>query len=30
TNICTCEDANYFSYRRNAITGRQAGFIWLT
>ena len=30
TNICTREDANYFSFRRNAITGRQAGYIWLT
>lgn len=26
--ICTVEDPNYFSYRRDGITGRQAGVIW--
>ena len=28
-NICTREDENYFSYRRNNVTGRQAGVISL-
>jgi YfiH family protein len=27
--ICTVEDDNYFSYRRDGITGRQAGAIWM-
>ena len=26
---CTLESKDLFSYRRDAITGRQAGFIWL-
>jgi YfiH family protein len=26
---CTLESEDLFSYRRDAITGRQAGFIWL-
>ena len=26
---CTLESKDFFSYRRDAITGRQAGFIWL-
>jgi polyphenol oxidase len=26
---CTVEDAALFSYRRNGITGRQAGVVWL-
>lgn len=26
---CTLESQDYFSYRRDAITGRQAGFVWL-
>jgi copper oxidase (laccase) domain-containing protein len=26
---CTLEDDDYFSYRRNKITGRQAGVIKL-
>ena len=25
---CVLEDQNYFSYRRDGITGRQAGVIW--
>lgn len=29
SDICTVEDARYFSYRRDGITGRQAGVIWL-
>jgi len=29
THLCTVEDTNYFSYRRDGITGRQAGAIWL-
>jgi YfiH family protein len=29
SEICTLEDENYFSYRRNKITGRQAGVIKL-
>ncbi len=28
-DICTFEDANYFSYRRNQVTGRQVGLIKL-
>ena len=26
---CTAENEDLFSYRRNAITGRQAGLVWL-
>lgn len=26
--ICTLENSNYFSYRRDGKTGRQAGLIW--
>lgn len=26
--ICTVENSNYFSYRRDGQTGRQAGLIW--
>lgn len=26
--ICTVENSNYFSYRREGVTGRQAGLIW--
>lgn len=26
--ICTVENSNYFSYRRDGTTGRQAGLIW--
>ncbi len=26
--ICTVENSNYFSYRRDGMTGRQAGLIW--
>lgn len=26
--ICTVENSNYFSYRRDGKTGRQAGLIW--
>jgi YfiH family protein len=29
TEICTFEDENYFSYRRNQVTGRQVGIIKL-
>ncbi len=29
SDICTLEDSNYFSYRRNNLTGRTAGVIWL-
>ena len=27
---CTAEDARYFSYRRDGVTGRFAGAVWLT
>lgn len=26
--MCTVENPNYFSYRRDGVTGRQAGLIW--
>lgn len=26
---CTAEDPNLFSYRRDGVTGRQAGLVWL-
>ena len=26
---CTVEDQNFFSYRREGTTGRQAGVIWM-
>ncbi|HEX7405522.1 MAG TPA: peptidoglycan editing factor PgeF [Candidatus Nanopelagicaceae bacterium] len=29
SHLCTVENADYFSYRRDGITGRQAGVIWL-
>lgn len=29
SSICTLENIDYFSYRRNNITGRNAGVIWL-
>lgn len=29
SDLCTVEDVRYFSYRRDGITGRQAGVIWL-
>ena len=28
-NGCTAEDSNLFSYRRDGVTGRQAGIVWL-
>jgi YfiH family protein len=28
-NCCTAEDRNLFSYRRDGVTGRQAGIVWL-
>ena len=30
SNVCTVENEKYFSYRRDSVTGRQAGLIWLT
>ena len=27
--ICTCCDSDYFSYRREGVTGRSAGVIWI-
>ena len=29
SELCTVENANYFSFRRDGVTGRQAGVIWL-
>jgi YfiH family protein len=29
SHSCTVEDVNFFSYRRDGITGRQAGAIWM-
>ena len=29
SNECTAESPEYFSYRRDGITGRQAGVIWI-
>lgn len=29
SSICTFENQDYFSYRRDSITGRTAGIIWL-
>lgn len=29
SNICTVENSNFFSYRRDGVTGRQSGVIWL-
>ncbi len=29
TNICTVENPHFFSYRREGLTGRQSGVIWL-
>ena len=29
SEVCTLEDENYFSFRRNKVTGRQAGVIKL-
>lgn len=28
TEVCTVENSNFFSYRRDGITGRQSGVIW--
>jgi YfiH family protein len=28
STICTVENSNYFSFRRDGVTGRQAGLIW--
>ena len=28
TGVCTVEDRNYYSYRRDARTGRLAGIVW--
>lgn len=28
SSICTVENFNFFSYRRDGVTGRQAGLIW--
>lgn len=28
SQICTVENPNFFSYRRDGITGRQSGMIW--
>jgi len=28
SNVCTVENTQYFSYRRDSLTGRQAGLIW--
>ena len=28
-NGCTAKDSNLFSYRRDGVTGRQAGIVWL-
>jgi len=30
SNICTCCNPNYFSYRKEKITGRFAGVIWMS
>ena len=29
SNICTVENPNFFSYRRDGVTGRQSGVVWL-
>ena len=29
TSVCTFENHNYFSYRRDSTTGRFAGIVWL-
>jgi len=29
SSICVCHTPGYFSYRRDGVTGRQAGVIWL-
>ncbi len=29
SSLCTFENHNYFSYRRNSTTGRFAGIVWL-
>ncbi|MEV0369480.1 peptidoglycan editing factor PgeF [Streptomyces sp. NPDC050636] len=29
SHICTLESADYFSYRRDRATGRQASYVWL-
>jgi copper oxidase (laccase) domain-containing protein len=26
---CTVEDKNLYSYRRDGVTGRQVGVVWL-
>lgn len=28
STVCTVENSNYFSFRRDGVTGRQAGMIW--
>ncbi|MBP6521140.1 laccase domain-containing protein, partial [Shewanella sp.] len=28
-DICTVSDTDYFSYRRDKVTGRMASLIWL-
>lgn len=28
-NLCTVENSDLFSYRRDGVTGRQAGLVWL-
>ena len=27
--VCTLESAGHFSYRRDRVTGRLAGYVWL-
>ena len=27
--VCTVENSELFSYRRDGVTGRQAGLVWL-
>jgi YfiH family protein len=28
STMCTAENSNYFSFRRDGVTGRQAGLVW--
>ena len=30
SSVCTYADENYFSYRRDGLTGRLAGVVWMT